>query len=81
MRQSWFPGGRKSRTSTTFSASKVVREKTDKLLQRVNEEGGFGKQKQESLKELVRIHSSRGHTILFIAVLSGHSDVMGSHAC
>ena len=61
------PGGRQSGTSIAFSVSEVVNEETDKLLQRVNEEGDFGKRKQELLKALVRIYSSRGHTILFIA--------------
>ncbi|KAI9573140.1 hypothetical protein HD554DRAFT_2276719 [Boletus coccyginus] len=46
------PGGRKSGTSTEFSVSDVIDEETDKLLQRVNEEGKFGKRNQESLKAL-----------------------------
>ncbi|KAF8432753.1 hypothetical protein L210DRAFT_2767593 [Boletus edulis BED1] len=46
------PGRRKSGTSTAFSVSEVVNEETDKLLQRVNEEGDFGKRKQELLKAL-----------------------------
>ncbi|KAI9568493.1 hypothetical protein HD554DRAFT_2098562, partial [Boletus coccyginus] len=46
------PGGRKSGTSTEFSVNDVVDEETDKLLQRVNEGGQFGKRKQESLKAL-----------------------------
>ncbi|KAF8419964.1 hypothetical protein L210DRAFT_3510620 [Boletus edulis BED1] len=46
------PRGRKSGTSTEFSISEVVNEETDKLLQQVNEEGDFGKQKQELFKAL-----------------------------
>ena len=74
-------GGQKSGTSTAFSVSEVVNEETDKLLQRVNEEGDFGKRNQESLKALVRIHSSWSHTVLFITIPSSHSNVMGIHAC
>ena len=74
------PGGRKSGTSTEFSASDVVNEETDRLLERVNE-GGFGKRNQELLKALVRIYSSRSHTILFIAVPSSHLNVMANPAC
>ncbi|KAF8133266.1 hypothetical protein EV363DRAFT_1397502 [Boletus edulis] len=46
------PGGKKSGTSTAFSVSEVVNEDTDKLLQEVKEEGGFGTRKQELLKAL-----------------------------
>ncbi|KAF8558054.1 hypothetical protein OG21DRAFT_1405907 [Imleria badia] len=66
------PGGRKSGSSTEFSVSEVIDEETDKILQQVNEEVGFGKRNQEYLKALVCIHSSRSHAILFIAVLSSH---------
>ena len=75
------PGGRKSGTSAEFSASDVVNEETDKLLERVNEEGNFGKRRQELLKALVRRYSSRSHTILFIAVLSSHLNVMDIYVC
>ncbi|KAG6379321.1 hypothetical protein JVT61DRAFT_11778 [Boletus reticuloceps] len=44
--------GRKSGTSTPFSVSEVANEETEKLLQQVNEEGDFGKRKQELLKAL-----------------------------
>ncbi|KAF8432745.1 hypothetical protein L210DRAFT_3413118 [Boletus edulis BED1] len=46
------PGGKKSGTSTASSVSEVVNEETDKLLQQVNEEGDFGKRKEELLKAL-----------------------------
>ncbi|KAG6379300.1 hypothetical protein JVT61DRAFT_11755 [Boletus reticuloceps] len=46
------PGGSKSGTSTEFSVSEVVNEEIDKLLHQVNEEGDFGKRKQELLKAL-----------------------------
>ncbi|KAF8553638.1 hypothetical protein OG21DRAFT_1523014 [Imleria badia] len=47
------PGGRKSGKSTEFSVSEFVDEETDKLLDRVNEEGGFGGRKQGPLKALM----------------------------
>ena len=74
-------GGQKSGTGTAFSVSEVVNEETDKLLQRVNEEGDFGKRNQESLKALVRIHSPWSHTVLLITIPSSHLNVMGIHAC
>ncbi|KAF8120553.1 hypothetical protein EV363DRAFT_1474419 [Boletus edulis] len=46
------PRGRKSGTSTEFSISEVINKETDKLLQQVNEEGDFGKRKQELFKAL-----------------------------
>jgi len=76
------PGGRKSGTSTASSVSDVVDEETDKLLQRVNKEGDFGKRNEESLKALVRIYSARSHTILFtISVPNSHLNVMGISVC
>jgi len=75
------PGGSKSGTSTASSVSDVVDEETDKLLQRVNEEGKSGKRNEESLKALVRICSARSHTTLSIAVPSSHLDVMGISVC
>ena len=49
------PGGRQSGTGTDFSVSDIVDEETDQLRLLVNEEGDFGKRKQEVLKVLVRI--------------------------
>ncbi|KAF8558052.1 hypothetical protein OG21DRAFT_1481832, partial [Imleria badia] len=53
------PGGRKSGLSTEFSVSEVIDEETDKLLQRVNEEVGFGKRNQEYLKALSFKHDGK----------------------
>jgi hypothetical protein len=52
-------GGKKSGGDTACSVSEIVDEETEKLLEAVNEEGKFGKRKQEALKALVRIYSSR----------------------
>ena len=49
------PGGRQSGTGTDFSVSDIVHEETNQLLLLVNEEGDFGKRKQEASKLLVRI--------------------------
>jgi hypothetical protein len=49
------PGGRQSGTGTDFSVSGIVDEEANQLLLLVNEEGDFGKRKQEALKALVRI--------------------------
>ncbi|KAH9979819.1 hypothetical protein BJV74DRAFT_887892 [Russula compacta] len=46
------PGGRRSGTGTEFSVSEIVNNETDELLQQANEEGDFGKRKQEALKAL-----------------------------
>ncbi|KAF8549527.1 hypothetical protein OG21DRAFT_1488462 [Imleria badia] len=46
------PGGSKSGKSTQFSVSEVVSEDTDKPLDRVNKEGGFGGRNQGPLKAL-----------------------------
>ena len=75
------PGGPKSGGGTEYSVSEAVNEDTDKLLQLAAEQGGFGKRNQHALKALVRIYSSRSHNILFTAILSSVSNVMGNTAC
>ncbi|KAH9987659.1 hypothetical protein BJV74DRAFT_841593 [Russula compacta] len=65
-------GGRESGTDTEFSVSEIVNEKTDELLQLVNEEGVFGERKRETSRALVRIYSSRSHNTLLISVPSSH---------
>jgi stress response protein SCP2 len=74
-------GGPKSGTGTEHSVSEIVNKETDELLQQVNETGDFGKPNQVVLKALVRTYSSWSHTILFIAILSSHLNVMGISAC
>ncbi|KAH9979799.1 hypothetical protein BJV74DRAFT_887877 [Russula compacta] len=71
------PGGRRSGTGTEFSLSETINNETNELLQQANEEGHFGKRKQEALKALVLIYSSQSHTIFLISVPSSRFDVMG----
>lgn len=71
------PEGPEFGTDTEFSVGETINEETDESLQVVNEEGYFERRKQETLKTLVRIYSSRSHTTLLISVPSSHSDVMG----
>jgi hypothetical protein len=74
------PGERKSGGDTPFSVGEIVDEETEKLLEAVNEEGNFGKRKQEALKALVRIYSSSSRIIPPYRCGS-HLDVMGDSVC
>ncbi|KAF8133249.1 hypothetical protein EV363DRAFT_1469894 [Boletus edulis] len=80
------PRGRKSETSTEFSISEVINKETDKLLQQVNEEGDFGKRKQELFKalEVWDLSCSSAHhsklcarkgTLKYIAMFAGAAAV------
>jgi len=75
------PGGKKSGGDTEFSINDAINEETEKLLEVVEQEGNFGKRKQESLKALVRIYSPWSHIIPFIAVPGSHFNVMGNTVC
>ena len=75
------PGGKKSGRDTAFSVSDAMYEETDKHLEVVEQEGKFGKRKQESLKALVRMYSPWSHIIPLIAVSGSHLNVMGKSVC